>query len=390
MKILIVSPYYPPDSSVAVVRMASLSRYLVTQGHEVSVMRNRIEKGKDFSNQLEIPSGVNTYQVDSTTEGSYFKKFHKDYQNYKKKIDGIFSKENFDVVIISVGPFHTLPLCKYIKNKFKVKCIIDFRDLWVFDIRGFRDFLKIKRLIAKVISYPKERSAIKYADKIITVTEGWKNRMVKFYPSFKSKFNIIHNGYDDILLSDIEVKAEIDNSKIVLGVFGKLSYYSKKYSYKFFESVNMNLREGNNFEILQVGTLEKETMNIMDSINYPKEKFHSTGFIDYKEGMQLLSNARVCILIDIRKAGLGTKIYDYIFLNKPVIYIGKKRTDLANFVNSFENGYVCDTEIEISNAIGNILKNNIYKLGNDVDYKRFGRSVQNAKFSSIIKSLVES
>jgi len=385
MKILIVSPYYPPDSSVAVVRMASLSRHLVTNGHEVSVIRNRIEKGKDFSTQLKIPSGVNTYQVESSVDGSYFKRFHKDYKNYRNKIDGILSNESFDVVLISVGPFNTLPLCKYIKNKFKVKCIIDFRDLWALDIRDIRDFFKIKKLFARVISYSIERSAIKYADKIITVTEGWKNRMMKFYPLYRSKFYLVYNGYDDILLSDVEANENIDYSKNILGVFGKLSYYSREYANKFFKSVN-ELRKEYDLEILQVGTLEKDTTNIMDSTNYPKEKFHSTGFINYKDGMRLLSNVRVCILIDIRKAGLGTKIYDYIYLNKPIIYIGKKNTDLADFINSFENGYVCDTEMEISRAIDKILRNNIYKLGNAVDHKQFARSVQNTEFLSIIKN----
>ena len=41
MKILIVSPYFPPDESVAVVRIASLCRMLVAEGNFLTLLTNK-------------------------------------------------------------------------------------------------------------------------------------------------------------------------------------------------------------------------------------------------------------------------------------------------------------------------------------------------------------
>ena len=70
-----------------------------------------------------------------------------------------------------------------------------------------------------------------------------------------------------------------------------------------------------------------EHFSISSFINEP--------FQDYATGIRKLQKADVCILIDIRKHAIGTKIYDYIYANKPIIYIGKKKTYLEKMVKSF-------------------------------------------------------
>lgn len=40
MKIIMISPYFPPDKSVASIRMGSLYKYLVSKGHTVYVITN--------------------------------------------------------------------------------------------------------------------------------------------------------------------------------------------------------------------------------------------------------------------------------------------------------------------------------------------------------------
>ena len=44
MKILIVATYFPPHATVAVVRVSSLVRYLLKQGHSISVLTNKMDE----------------------------------------------------------------------------------------------------------------------------------------------------------------------------------------------------------------------------------------------------------------------------------------------------------------------------------------------------------
>ena len=101
-----------------------------------------------------------------------------------------------------------------------------------------------------------------------------------------------------------------------------------------------------------------------------------------------MSTVSICILIDVRKSGLGTKIYDYIYLNKPIIYIGKKGTDLASFVESFEYGFICETEEEIIQTIDFILSNKIKFLSNK-NIKESMSKCTKYKYYNLIKKLTD-
>lgn len=386
MNILIISPYYPPESTVAVVRMASLSRFLIECNHDVTVLRNRYNMMNDKQNpQMEIPSGVKAYEVGISTKGSGFKAFQQNYKNYLAELNTLLANETFDVTIISAGPFYTLPLTKYLKVKHKMNCIVDFRDLWTFDYRGIKQLLKIKNILTKPLSYLIELRSLKYADKVVTVTSGWRNKLIKYFPMYKEKFYVIYNGYDDSLLVESFLQSKSD--EIILGFFGKLSYYSHSYTLKFFEAVK-SLIDTYELKILQVGDIEEETINIMSSLDYPKTDFTYTGFMDYKAGIQVVSSSRVFIIIDIRDSGLGTKVYDYIYMNKPIIYIGKKNTDLANFVSGFVNGYACETVDEITEALETIVENDVYHLYDDLEKSEYSRSYQNQRYLELIRSTI--
>lgn len=387
MKVMIISPFYPPFSSVAVVRMASLSRYLIEKGCEVTVLRNNISQLDKNSKKSIVPMGVEIVDVNVLNKGRYFRSFKKGIISYRDTINRILSKNKYDVVIISVGPFFTLSLCKLIKKKYNTKCILDFRDLWIVETHNGKDLLNLKKLLSKFVFYPIERTAVKYADKVITVTEGWKNSMKKFYPRYSDKMDLVFNGYDDDLLGNIN-NYQYNDNMVLLGVFGKLSYYSSNYSQILFKTVKNLKNKYKDLKIMQVGIHESETEVIMEGIEFNTSDFYCTGFLDYVNGIKKMQTARICILVDIRKAGLGTKIYDYIYLNKPIIYIGVKGTDLANLVSSLENGFVCDTVEELTKKIKYLLDENITYLSRNNVNKEYARSTQNSRYYSLINHLI--
>lgn len=392
MRILIVSPFFPPYQSVAVVRIASLTRYLLEKGHEITVLTNSLQN----SEQIDPDDSINQVEKVEINIKSAKGKYFKIKQIYIENFHRVMHSKKFDLVLITSGPYYTLSLCEISKTTYNTNCIIDFRDLWIFDIRSMKSFFRPSNLMKKITFYPIEKKAVKYADIVVTVTSGWGNILKRVYPRYKDKIKVISNGYDDNYLkksnsvgaSDSH-KKNINEKKFNIISFGKLSYYSTTYSRVFFRAVKEISKEDTNINVVQVGTEEMETREILNEIGFNKESYINTGFCDYKEGMEILINANVCIIIDIRKKAIGTKIYDYIYTNKPILYVGKKNTYLSNLVSSFENGFSCQKEQQIIDVIEYIKKNNVTYLTTDNSHKKYSRYAQNKEYVNIMEEVCQ-
>ena len=226
MKILVISPFFPPLKSVATVRIDSLTKYLAKKNYKITVLTNNMEE------RNEVDSAIETINVNSTTSGRFIINFFLNYNIYKDKVNELLKLNEYDAVIITMGPFYTLPLCKYLTQKYNLKCILDFRDLFVFEQNYKKNISILKQKISKMFFYPFEKSAVKYAYKVVTVTEGWSKTLKKYYSGYSNKIMVIENGYDDNLLIGVSLnkKESLPKKNIIIGVYGKLGYYSKDFS----------------------------------------------------------------------------------------------------------------------------------------------------------------
>ncbi|GAB2538018.1 glycosyltransferase [Gracilibacillus alcaliphilus] len=387
MKVLIVSPYFPPYQSVAVVRISSLVRHLIQKEFQVTVLTNKLSSTEIQNISNFKFENVKKYYVDiSRNQGEYFK----NKKSYEKIFRRLMEKNNYDRVIITCGPYYTVPLCTISEKDYNTKCIIDYRDLWLLDIRNMRDFLHPKNIFKKIIFFPIEARAFFHSHKIITVTEGWAKTLKKMYPFFNKKIKVVYNGYDDTYLKEAYISNE--NASFIetgrdynLMIFGKLSYYSKEYSNILFKAVKGINANHNNLNIVQVGLEESVTRSIINELNFNTNNFISTGFLDYADGIKELKSANVTVIIDIRKRAIGTKIYDYVYVNKPIIYIGKKNTYLSNFVSKFEHGYSCNNEKDLIHTLNYLIENKITYLTKTNTIDLYSRSYQNNEFEKYIK-----
>lgn len=391
MKVLIISPCFPPTKSVATLRMASLCTFLTNkQLAEVTVLTNSIKNDCKKRQLSETLSHVKLKEVIECNENSFFKNFIKNYKLYKKSVESLLEFNYYDVVLISVDPHYTLPLAKLIKRKYKTKLIIDYRDLWIFS-KNYKtstvtDFFKI--LISKLILFPVELSSIIYADKIVTVTDNWKKKLQNIYRIFSDKFEVIHNGYDDQLLSkNIFFQNQNDQKNFIIANYGKLSSYSPHYAEIFFRSIYKLKDDIVNLKVVQVGNIEDETINIISKLNISQQYFECTGFCDYTEGLQTINEGSILVIVDNRPDAIGTKVYDYIFLNKPIIYVGPKNGNIPDLLKSFTNAFVCSETQEVIEAIKKIYTQKIYNLSAENNSYKYGRSIQNQKFYKLMKEL---
>lgn len=381
MKILIVAPYYPPYKSVGVLRISSLVSYIKKNTkNKIYILTNKLEDRKIITEEEII-------EVDITNKGNGYKRFFLNAKEYRTEIEKILAEKKIDIVLITTGPFYTLPLCKIIKKR-NAKCIVDFRDLWIFSYLKFEIEYLYKTILSRIIFFPVEFFSIKYSDMVITVTGGWKKRLSRIYFPFKEKIQVIYNGYNyDFELFKGEYPKYFLENDFKIVCFGKLSYYSIKYAELFFKAVKD--LEINNKKVIQIGSKEKGINELLSKLDFPIDRFISTGFIDYYLGINYIKKSNVLILIDIRKEAIGTKIYDYILVNKPIIYIGKNDTMLSKFISSFSNGFSCSSVEEIKKVLLKIKSENLDVLDKNLNKNKYSREIQNKKYLKIIMELCD-
>lgn len=373
MNILIIAPFFFPDRGVGALRMSSLARYLLQNEVEISVITNR---------KKELSTGIsaNYFYVDSLQQGNFVHQFNVNCNKYMEAFEYMCKQSSYDAVIISGGPFYTFPVAKVAK-KYRIPCYLDFRDPWVFDFREPLKFFNFKNLIREAYYLPKERGAVKSATAVVTVTPKWINNFKRYYPVCREKFVLIENGYDDEQLSNIRLIEKKKASSIVLGVFGKLFYYTEKYSNIFAAALKEFQQD---ISVLQVGERESQVDAILRSNGVTGSVIESTGFLSYNIGIATLMNADVFVIIDVRKGAIGTKIYDYIYLGKPILYVGPKNTAISGMIVKYKLGYVCSTTDEIKNVF-RIIKTGTYKFRQDANLKhQFSRREQNRKWLELL------
>ena len=390
MNIIIISPNFPPETGVAVLRIMSLSKFLIENGHHVTVLTSK--------KNSQIPTRYASDAVEVYTERflkyNHYFAFIMLQKAYKEKLEMLLKQKKYEMVLITGGPFYTFQLTKLCK-KYSIKSVLDFRDPWVFDFRGLKDILSIKRTVSRAIYTPMERVAVKYADAVTTVTPGWVDTFKRLYPLQKKKFFLIENGYDDELLKHIHIESaecrSENNGAIVFGVFGKMFYYSEYYSRVFLLGLKMFTKSKDTIRIIQVGEKEPNADSLIASVGLNESILCTTGILPYEEGIREISKADVFVMIDSRKQALGTKIYDYLYLRKPILYVGPEKSAFADILHEYGHASVCSKPEQVLEAIHCYMESTTRRHDFDsyMDIKRFSRSSNNKKWMSLLENIVD-
>ncbi|MFC7062337.1 glycosyltransferase [Halobacillus seohaensis] len=381
MKILIVSPAFPPFSGVGAIRMNSLSKYLRDIGEQVIVLRNTPLSWGEQNLKAEVPEGIEIIDVDTST------KFNENSEIYTNKIIEICEKHSIDTIIYSVGPFYTVKVAPKIKKLLGVNYIIDFRDLWVYEYKGKKNiFKKIKN---ELLMYPNrfiEKEAVKSADYVVVVTNGDKRKMGKYYRNESDKIKTIFNGYEYLSESYYEKQ---ENNKITLAALGKLGYYSKELLSLLFESIGELVESGVEININHIGEIESNVGVLLKTNNLPSSIYDCSGFVSYEDGMKMTKESDIGLIIATHPTALGTKVFDYISCNKPILFITSEAEELSKFIRNFDYGFICKSKEDIIETINYIVKNNITKLDNDNNkIRQYSRKYQNEKYYNLVKKVV--
>ena len=398
MNILIIAPFFAPNSEVGSVRMMSLSKYLIKNGHSVTVLCWSVEKLLTMYSAEElnskVPDGVKIVEFNSVAGKIPILDDIRFGYELRRKIGKLIEPRAYDVALVTCGPYFSLKAIPKLRKKYNIPCILDFRDLGALNYRPMLrdDYKKIalcKRPIDKLyktVVYLRENDAVKIADGVICVSDIDLEKMRIEYNIPVEKLIVATNGFDEEKLA--KIKAKEKKSGIVGAVFGKFMYYSKARAEALLLSIDKLRKDGVDIKLMHIGRKNDAVFEAIKKNNIEIDCFQACGLKEYGEGMSLLGSADFFVVEDTSPDDVGTKIYDYIFWNKPIIASVPKEIPLAQLVDSFEHGYVCDNQEKIDIALNDIILNKYANLDSKVDRMKYSRVYQNKKIENLMKRLV--
>ena len=375
-RILVISFYTYPCKLVGAKRISYFVNYLVKQGVNITLIRSDNES-IDFQtdDRLALDPEINVIEIGNLRKrNTHVQTIHR-FLKFYKAIHDILIEDKFDFMYFSGGPFFYFPLGIIFKFKNKIPYILDFRDLWVVGVRKIlnwkgRLLLKIERLF--------EKESIKHADLIISVSSKI-NELFKEKYEHKKKLNIltILNGYNDKELPEIDRNYRNKRELVKIGIFGKFSYYNSGHLQILIEAIRA-IKSSVNIQIHHISIFEEDFMQTV-SMNNLNENFIFTGFKNYSEGIKYLYDMDFLILNNRTKYALGTKIFDYLYLNKPIMIFMTADSEIWKLLSDFSNTYLIQNSEDMIIAIKELLNSNDWNVIDRKMLQTYSRKYQTEK-----------
>lgn len=382
--ILIISYYFPPFRGVGAKRVSSLSKELLALGYHVIVVKSADDTyGAQMDSTLEERSD-NLEILDINAKYSFVNNLVRNSGKFARIVEEIILKTKIEFLFITGGPFFYFPLGRYIKSKYNIPYILDYRDNYFLPSSTIKSYLN--KLIFKFLW---DKPSLKSATYIINVTPSLTELHRKENPNVDSKkFITIFNGYEDISLKSASIKLQKSialKNVFKIGIFGKFYYYNP-------DDVRtlLNSLKAVNFEvkIFLLGEIEEDFYKLISGS--PLEKnFEFMGYLSYSNGLSILKQMDCLILNNREPYALGTKIFDYVYVNKPIIAFAEEESEIGRFLGFFENSFIISSaQKDIANVWSIIRDKKLNCL--DSNKKRlqiYSRSYQFKELINKIKSI---
>jgi glycosyltransferase involved in cell wall biosynthesis len=266
-------------------------------------------------------------------------------------------------LIFSTSPPHSLQLTAwFLAKKANLPWITDFRDPWTeaFWISG-----RLTK-ISKALNQRLESAVFKNAAFITTVSTGLSKY---FYEKHNRRCEVIYNGFEQIYADRVR------SESFTILFIGHLSSFQNP-DPLFRAIMQMPKKMSQKIEIRFIGQIFQEFQPLFQ--RYTGLKIAVSDYLPYD---QLMEKARLASMLfrpvaksEYASANIGTKMFDYLSLRKPILAIGPRDSVSEMILKETESGQIFDeNEIKAMGEYiskyftlwekeGTVLLNNISRL----------------------------
>jgi len=429
-KVLIITYYWPPSGGAGVQRWLKLSKYLLQFNIEPYVIT--VDEGfasymqLDKSLEKDVATGVKVFKTKSFEPINYYAKMvgkknvptagfsNVDNRKLKQKLvtfirsnlfipdprkgwlkyayrkaKQLILEEGINTVITTSPPHSTQLVGLKLKQKLGINWIVDFRDPWT-DIYYYK--ILQHSFISKAIDRNYEKKVLLNADKIVTVSRGFKSIFTsKSYKPAKEKFSIIPNGFDP---DDFNIEKKQDEDVFVISYIGTMSeQYEPQVLLDQFKKLVESYPESK-ILLRFIGMVSKSIKDYISEAGFSEYvEFIST--VSHRKAVEYELNSSALILV-IPKIINGNgivpgKLFEYLASGNQIICIGDTKSDVARIIQECSAGQTFNRDMrdELGSFLKKLLETHLKKGKLSLDSEKvetYSRISQAKEISEIINS----
>lgn len=279
----------------------------------------------------------------------FFGHFHIEtdaYNSFKKYVEQLISKGNFDFIIVSSPPLNLIRLGFELSEKHKIKLIADYRDTYDNLLFNKKLPLTFSRAVENFFFKKYIKKWTSQVDLNLVVSPA----MLEILPIPVEKSEIIFNGFEESIFSELR-EIEPDKKKFIIHVLGNLYEFQaidtmiKGYTL-FYNAISD--KSSVRFDFIGLGL----DNNISEKLRkaFPPENLLITNRIKRLEALEYLAKASLCFNTPGAhgyKGVLGGKTFDYMGAGKYILVCPSDNDIVEDTIVRYKLGSIVNTAEEI-------------------------------------------
>jgi glycosyltransferase involved in cell wall biosynthesis len=374
MKILLIAYYYPPSASTGGERPLKMAKYLPIYGHEVFVLTVTYSRGsgnEEHIIRVYDPSHNKNRRKLRKWQWLFFRLwteclnrcgiYYSIYTPWKKAVirrsDAIIRSLKPDVILATYPPLETLEIGLFLKKKYQIPLLADFRDGLLFEAVEKKRMAHLGCVRRHYAQAEKESAAA--ADGIITISPALSNYFSRQYGI--SALLTMANGFDAEDFANLPGGIPLEKTKFNIVHTGRLGLSEPGRNLDGFITAMQDLADRHidfrqKLRLHLLGNLTRREKKLL-------KKLRQTGMVichgELPRPQVLASqkNADLLLLVtsvDQQSVASG-KLFEYLFAGKPILGL-TWGTYAAEIIRETGSGWVIhpDRHEEIGRFLGTI------------------------------------
>lgn len=354
--VLIVSPHFPPSFAAGVHRSRFLYKYLpefgwnpvifcvdeqyhlqpIDPGMNQLLPEGKIYKTRAWSNELSRKLGISDLSI-------------RGYHYLKSALNDYIQQHGADLIFVTVIPGFSMPLGKYIKQKFGIPFVLDYQDPWVSKWGDEQPVLSKFGLMHQLAKWI-EPNVVGHADFITSVSTGTNTDLQQRYPILKqTRFGTFPIGGDpedyQILKQKNAVYDEPENQTqkvkrlVYVGTILPTAHDTLK---AFLEALNGFVHQHkSDFEVHFIGTSNNpdghQQYQVLPYINDSLKPyvFETPQRLPYSKAIAYLAQADALLMLGSNEHHYtASKLYPGLLAEKPILAIYHEKSSVCEITKT--------------------------------------------------------
>ncbi len=243
------------------------------------------------------------------------------------------------IIYTTCSPFSINLIGAWLKFRYKLPWVTDFRDLWTLNPMPKKGFKRYHDKVSNSLEY----FYLKYCDALIVNTKISRIRMLEKYPFLKNKIRVVSNGFDPDDIPDKNSSRVIPNSFFYGGLISRDINYTPLPILKLLSKLKLKNGFQSPFEAHYAGGEGKDFYNMCHEAGL-EIKYKAHGYLAHKDFYSLIQSMTYVIMcmpqgVETR-SWLPARLYDYMGNSSRIICLTPRESEIAQILEQYGNGLI--------------------------------------------------